>query len=243
MNDRALQDELIRYLSDARLRATPPKSLKLSGEEAQKASKFARFLARRYYRDRLTRSFRYSRRFADRTGRRAEQVCDLPEYEGFLDDCVLGSLQSARCAAELAVVHLAPGESLFPWWSDLTAYESAHLLQAATTERAQSAAHYQRSLSAICERFEWALPEMLPQLRHGESPGEGFRRGVTLLFARTHMGKIFVVELDEATAAVFAATDGSRTLEQIAQSAKVNQQQTEQALRNLHEIGAVDRPL
>lgn len=243
MNDRALQDELIRYLSDARLRAAATNPLKLTGAEAQKAQKFARFLARRYYRDRLIRSFRYSRLFADRTGRRAEEVCDLLECESFLEDCVLGSLASARRAGEMAVAHLASGKELFPWWGDLTAYEAAHLAQTATTERAQPGARYQRSLSAICKRFEWALPEMLPRLRLGKSPSEESRRGTLLLFSRTHMGKIFVVEVDETTAAVFNAADGSRTPEQIAESAGAAQEQAKKTLRNLSEIGAVERPL
>ncbi len=243
MDDRALQDELIRYLSDAHLRAAPTGSLRISADEARKAQKFARFLARRYYRDRLLRSFRYSRRFADRTGRRAEEVCGLPECEGFLDDCVLGSLQSARRASEMAVAYLSPGRNLFPWWSDLILYESAHLLQTATTERAQPGPHHQRSPSATCIRFAWALPEMLPRLRRGEDPGEEFRRSTALLFSRTHMGKIFVVELDQSTAAVFGATDGSRALAQIAERAGGTPEQAEEALRNLQEIGAVERPL
>ena len=243
MDSRALQDELIRYLSDARLRAAPPQSLKLRGDEAEKAKKFARFLARRYYRDRLIRSFRYSRQFATRTGRRAEEICGLPECEVFLDDCVLGSLDSARRAGEMAVAHLAPGQHLFPWWNDLTAYESAHLLQTATTERAQLGPHYQRARSATSIRFAWALPEMLPRLRRGEEPGEEFRHGTVLLFSRTHMGKIFVVELDGTTAAVFGATGGSRTPAQIAASAGVPQEQAEEALRNLQEVGAVEKPL
>ena len=244
MDDRALQDELIRYLSDARLRRAPrrPASLKLTGDEAGKANKFARFLARRYYRDRLIRSFRYTRAFSGRTKRRAEEVCDLPECEPFLDDCVLGSFESARRAGEMAVAHLAPGKSLFPWWSDLAAYESAHLLQTATTERAQPGLHYRRASSATCIHFEWALPEMLSRLRKGEAVGEEFHRGVTLLFSRTHMGKIYVVELDETTAAVFGAVDGSRTPEQLAENANVSLPQAEEALSNLVQIGAVEAP-
>lgn len=242
MNGRALQDELIRYLSDAKVRAAPPESLKLTGGEAAKANKFARFLARRYYRDRLIRSFRYSRSFADRTGRRAEDICGREEFEPVLDQCVLGSVASAGRAGEMAVAYLSPGEKLFPWWHDLLAYEAAHLLQTATTERAEPGQHYQRSPSATCIRFDWALPEMLPLLRKGEVAGEEFRRGVTLLFSRTHMGKIYVVELDESTAAVFRATDGSRTLEQIAKAGGVTGPQAEAALSNLAQIGAVEPP-
>jgi len=240
MNGRALQDELIRYLSDARLRAAPPASLPAG--EAEKANRFARFLARRYYRDRLQRSFRYSRAFSGRTGRRAQEVCDLPECEAFLNDCVLGSIASARRAGEMAAAHLAPGQSLFPWWSDLITYESTHLLQTATTERVQPGPHYQHSPSATCIRFDWALPEMLPKLRQGEAVGEDFRCPVTLLFARTHMGKIYVVELDESTAAVLRAADGSRAVEQIAKAGGVTGPQAEAGLSNLAQIGALEPP-
>jgi len=242
MNGRALQDEVIRYLSDAKLRAAPPGSLKLTGGEAEKANKFARFLARRYYRDRLARSFRYSRAFADRTGRCAEEICNREEFEPFLDQCVLGSVDSARRVGEMAVAHLSSGQSLFPWWSELTAYESAHFLQTATTERTQPGPRYQRSPSATCIRFDWALAEMLPRLRKGEPVGEELHRAVTLLFSRTHMGRIYVVELDECTAAVFGATDGSRTAEQIAEAAGITAQQAEEALSNLAQIGAVGAP-
>jgi hypothetical protein len=155
---------------------------------------------------------------------------------------VLGSLESARRAGEMAVAHLAPGQTLFPWWSDLMAYESAHLLQTATTERAQPGRRYRRASSATCKRFDWALPEMLPQLRKGEAVEEEFHRGVTLLFSRTHMGKIYVVELDENTEAVVRVTDGSRALEQIAEAAGVTQEQAEEALSSLAEIGAIERP-
>ncbi|MGH9492528.1 MAG: hypothetical protein ACRD2K_03415 [Terriglobales bacterium] len=243
MDDRALQDDLIRYLSDARLRAVPPESPKLTHDEAGKAQKFARFLARRYYRDRLIRSFRYSRLFSAAAGRKAEEICDSEAFEPFLDQCVLGSVDSARRASEMAVAHLAPGQRLFPWWSSLIEYESAHLLQTATTERAQPGQHYQRAASATCKRFDWALPEMLPRLRRGETAGEEFRRSATLLFSRTHIGKIYVVELDKRTEEVFSAVDGSRTAKQIAESAGITLQQAEEILNNLAQIGAVEKPV
>jgi hypothetical protein len=82
---------------------------------------------------------------------------------------------------------------------------------------------------------------MLPRLRRAETVGEEFRRGVTLLFSRTHMGKVYVVELDESTEAVFGAVDGRGTVGQIAESAGLTEKQTEEALGNLCQIGAVTR--
>jgi len=83
---------------------------------------------------------------------------------------------------------------------------------------------------------------MLPRLRKGETVGEESHRGVALLFSRTHMGKIYVVELDECAADVFGAVDGSRTLERVAESAGVTIQKAEEALSNLAQIGAVEAP-
>lgn len=56
--DREVQDEIIRYLTDAGSRT----SAILDTNQAEKAQRFSRFLARRYYRDRLHRGFRYSRK-------------------------------------------------------------------------------------------------------------------------------------------------------------------------------------
>src|SRR5256885_2888846 len=106
-SDRDLQDEVIRYLTDARSRnknsAEPP----LSPEQARKAEKFGRFLARRYYRDRLARSFRYSRLFASAIGRTAEQVVDGELFQGFLNACVMGSLEAAQRAGPMAAMYLS----------------------------------------------------------------------------------------------------------------------------------------
>ena len=57
------------------------------------------------------------------------------------------------------------------------------------------------------------------------------------------MGKIYVVELDSTTAAVFSATDGARAVEQIADSAGITIQQAEKVLNSLAQIGAVEKPV
>ena len=105
-SDRDLQDEVIRYLADARARKKNSAELPLSPEQAQKAEKFGRFLARRYYRDRLGRSFRYSRMFSSAIGRTAEQVVDGEFFQDFLNECVMGSLEAAQRVGQRArVVH------------------------------------------------------------------------------------------------------------------------------------------
>ena len=232
-SDRDLQDKVIAYLADATLRRSIP-GLPLAPAQAQRASRFARFLARRYYRDRLARSFRYSRRF----GASPEPLVDTPAFDAFLDDCVLGSLRAAEAVADLVMGHFrAPAPA--PWWNDLLAYERLFFLQAATTENAITATLPGPSPSARCRTFAWDLPNLLLRLKSGEPTGQELRREVTLLFSRTHLGRIYVVEVDEATAAVFHAADARRGPAQIAAMTSLSAAVVQQTLRALGQIGAV----
>ncbi|MFZ3210779.1 MAG: hypothetical protein WA188_04635, partial [Terriglobales bacterium] len=138
MSDRAVQDEVIRYLADANVRAQVPHGAPISAGEAAKAAQFAHFLARRYYRDRLARSFRYSHRLRKQTGRIAEEVVDGAEFDRFLSQCVMSSLESAQRVGEMARAHLTLAPPPAAWWPDLLDYEYAYFLQAATAERGAS---------------------------------------------------------------------------------------------------------
>ena len=233
-SDRDLQDKVIAYLADAGLRRDTS-DLPLAPEQAQRAGRFARFLARRYYRDRLARSFRYSRRF----GASPEPLVDTPAFDAFLDDCVLGSLRAAENVGDLLLDHFrrlpAPG----PWWNDLLEYERLFFLQAATTENPIATEFPRPVPSARCYRFAWDLPNLLLRLKSGEPTGQELRREVTLLFSRTHLGRIYVVEVDEATTAVFHAADGRRSPAQIAATTALSAAIVHQTLRALGQIGAV----
>ena len=245
MNDRALQDEIIRYLADANLRAQGQRGSLIAAVEAAKARQFAHFLARRYYRDRLFRSFRYSHRFQPQTGRTAQDVADSKAFDAFLEECVLGSLASANRVAAMARAYLGAAPLPGLWWPDLLEYECAYFLQAATSERSPSSAQPSRAVSTRCRRFAWALPEMLPRIRAGKPISHDLRRECTLLFSRTDAGRIYVVEAEPLIERIFCATDGTRTLEEIAEAAGVSAEDARQILTALAEIGAVspaDKP-
>lgn len=234
-SDRDLQDALITYLGDANLRRTAAAPLPLSPDQAQRAEKFARFLARRYYRDRLARSFRYSRRFAPS----AESVVDLPPFDQFLGDCVLGSLAAAERVADLALSTLRDGIAPGPWWSSLLEYERAFFLQAATTEMIIAGQFPRAAVSALCCRFSWNLPQLLLRLKAEETIGDDLPGEVTLLFSRTPHGRIYVAEVDPATAAVFHAADGRRSPAAIAESTSLSLPVVEHILGGLEELGAL----
>jgi hypothetical protein len=242
MNDRALQDELIRYLTDAHQRRQGPGALPIAPGQARKATQFSHFLARHYYRDRLTRSFQYSRQFREITGRRAEEVVDFPQFDSFLESCVLGSLAAAEAVGASASAYLADVPHPVPWWNELLEYEYAYLLQTATSDNAQRPKHPTRGTSATLRQFSWGLPEGFAKLREGTISADLCRREVTLLFSRTQSGKIYVLEVEAAVAKVFRAADGSRGINEMAAAAEIPADEVLQVLEALAAIGAVVNP-
>ncbi|MFL6439076.1 MAG: hypothetical protein ACJ71Q_15975 [Terriglobales bacterium] len=238
--DRDLQDSIIRHLTDANARAQGIAVEYLDGPEAERAERFSRFLARRYYRDRLSRGFRYSAKLVDRQNA-ADHLPDSAQFESILDDCVLSSIATSRAVGELAVTHLVPFWHE-EWWSELLEYERAFFLQLATSEATPSSKFPQRSTSTIVRTFEFDLPELLVRLKSEQIPTQASRRAVTLLFSRTHVGRVYVVELDTLSAAVLDAIDGKTTLERIPSLRRMSATETQRVFTTLAEVGAIVVP-
>ena len=237
MTDRELQDKIIRYVTDPQARRSGV--LKLSAQQAARAAQFSRFLARRYHRDRLGRSFRYSAMLT--TERRATDVAEADDFEVLLSEGALGSFALARRVGQRAVDSLktVTAAAEWPWWNALLEYERAHFLQTATSELRAPGAASQRGVSAICIRFDWDMPSLLLQIK-AKNPIDGnLRREATLLFSRTRAGKIYVMEVDAPTAALFGAVDGAREEHEIAQAANVDPAAARAILNSLIEIGAI----
>lgn len=239
-DDRDLHDDIIRHLTDANARSQGAALEYLEEPEAERAERFSRFLSRRYYRDRLSRGFRDSAKLLDRQSA-ADQVPDSAQFDLILDDCVLGSMATSRAVGELAVTHLVRFRHE-EWWSDLLEYERAFFLQLATSESTPPGKFPQRGTSTIVRTLEFDLPELLVRLRSEEIPTEASRRAVTLLFSRTHLGRVYVVELDEASAAVLNAIDGKTALERIPSFSSISDTETQRVLTTLAEVGAIVVP-
>ena len=240
LNDRELQDEIIRYLTEPAARAKSGATLALAPEQAARAAHFARFLARRYYRDRLGRSFRYSAMLANGNGHRAMDVVETNEFNRIASSEPMGSLAAAQQVGALAVRHLARAKDE-AWWPALLDYEYAHFLQTATSESGQTDRHPRRGVSAVCWQFHWYIPELLQHIkakRPTEEAGD-LNRPVTLLFSRTHVGKIFVMEVDPPMAAVFDAVDGAHSVAEISERTAMPLLAVEESLQSLKEVGAV----
>jgi hypothetical protein len=148
-------------------------------------------------------------------------------------------MASSRAVGELAVTQLLPLRRE-GWWSQLLEYERAFFLQLATSEARAPSKFPQRGTSTIVRSFELDLPELLVRLRSEEIPTEASRRAVTLLFSRTHLGRVYVVELDIASAAVFDAINGKTAVESIA---LWHGNETQRAFTTLTDIGAIVLPV
>ncbi len=239
MTDRALQDDIIRYLTDGSLRTVDQYAVPISKQELPRAERFSRFLARRYYRDRLIRAFRYSHSLAREIGRTAEDAVKSASFDQYLQQCVMGSFASAQCVAEMAKAQLNQAPAPGPWWPELLEYEAAFFLQVATSELESPSERPRRRASAILRDFGWRMPEIMLLIRAHQAITEDLEGPVTLLFSRTEHGRIYVVEVDRNTSAIFSLADGTRSVEEIAAALAIPPPVTQQIVDSLREIGAV----
>src|SRR5690348_3270216 len=102
--DRSLQDRVIHYLTEANLRSENENPDFLDANEVERAKHFSHFLARRYYRDRLRRGFRYSTVLLGSDA--AANLVDTPKFDPILHSCTLGSLATAKMVGELTILEL-----------------------------------------------------------------------------------------------------------------------------------------
>jgi len=236
-SDRHLQDQVIHYLTDAGLRSGSNDVDFLDANEAERAERFSRFLARRYYRDRLHRGFRYSARLLG-SEHAAANLMETPAFDLILKSCVLGSPVTARAVGDLVLSEFE-GKRSEGWWTELLQYEFAFFVQLAASEPTPASSFPQRSLSTVIREFQFSLPEIFESLRKRRVPEITRLVSTTLLFSRTHHGTIYVVQLDALACAVMHAVNGSRQPAEIAECAGASQAETNRILEDLVSIGAV----
>src|SRR3989449_9610625 len=126
VSDRALQDDVIRALADAPYRKSA--AWRTRGlADPDRVERFARFLARHFYYERVMHFFKYSRALARVTGRRPEATVRSPAFNALLPTVVLGSRETARAVADLVAREVkggAPVDSI-PYRDELLRYEAA----------------------------------------------------------------------------------------------------------------------
>jgi len=247
--DRAVQDRVIRALADAPYRASPAwRAFHLA--DPDRVERYARFLARHFYYERIVQFFKYSRSLARVTGRPPEAVLKGDGFDLLLPSVVLGSRETAQAVARLVVAHVAAARAPIPYLADLLRYETAMMLVEAgprvwrDTGKGEAGngngEPVQTVEGTLLLDLEYDLPAVLPRLlepwtelpRAPEQPTQ-------LLVARSPHGRVAVARSDAGIAAVVRLADGKRTLEQLAAGAGLPVGTLEATLQGLVELGAV----
>lgn len=251
MNDRAVQDTLIRALADAPFRATAAwRDQELA--DPVRVERFARFLARHFYYERLIHFFKYSRALARVTGRSPESVLTGAGFEALLPVLVLGSRASAIAVAQLVVDHVRAGaREAIPFLDDLLSYE-----QAMMTVESGARVWRDGSAAAAAKQRQWSvpmrvegtmllelaydLPIVLPRLVQPwtEVP-QPPREPTRLLIARSPRGRVSVARTTTTIATLLELADGRKSLDDLAREAGLRPAELEATLEGLVDIGAV----
>jgi len=246
VNDRALQDEVIRALADAPYRASAEwRGRRLA--DAGQVERFARFLARHFYHERIVHFFKYSRALARVTARWPEAVLRQPGFDALLSTAVLGDRATARAVARLVMAYVA-GEEV-PYHGDLLRYQEAMMVVEAGPRVWSDTGHGDDRPpvappelvegTALLE-LEYDLPTVLPQLlQPWTTPPDAPRRKTRLLVARSRHGRVAVARASDAIASVVRFADGARTVDDLARAAGLRPGDIAATLRDLTEIGAV----
>jgi len=249
-SDRALQDDVIRALADAPYRASAEwRARRLADPE--RVERYGRFLARHFYYERLVHFFKYSRALARVTGRRPEAILRRPGFDALLPTAVLGSRETARAVARLAVEYVSEADAPIPYLADLLRYEEAMMVVEAGPRQwrdsdgaagAGSRERYppEKVEGTLLLEFAFDLPAVLPMLLQPwtEVPPAPVRP-TKLLVARSPQGRVAVARSDAAVAAVVQLADGKRTLAELAAGAGLQASELEETLKGLVDLGAV----
>jgi hypothetical protein len=248
--DRALQDDVIRALADAPYRGSL-EWRRRGLADPDRVERYARFLARHFYHERIVHFFKYSRALARVTGRAPEGILKSPAFDALLPTLVLGSRETAAAVARLVTSHVAAGRVPIPYLADLLRYEEAMMVVEAgprvwrdgpSTEGAGSGERDRPETveGTVLLDLAYDLPPLLPKLLQPwtEVPLASECR-TKLLVARSPHGRVAVAKSDESVAAVIELADGKRTLEELARGAGLPVADLHHTLQGLVDLGAV----
>src|SRR5205823_1252502 len=214
--------------------------------------RFARFLARHFYHERLVHFFKYSRALARVTGRRPEAVLHSAGFDALLSTAVLGSRATARAVAALAVNHVRPadGAQPIPYLSALREDEQGVRVVEAGPGVGRGGGRGEGGggrgappelvEGTVLLELAYDLPTVLPKLLQPwtEVPQAAPLR-VKLLIARSPHGRVTVARADAAVASVVELADGRKTLPELAREAGLRSEDLDATLAGLADLGAV----
>lgn len=250
MSDRSTQDDLIRALADAPYRSSPAWRERALAD-SERVERFARFLARHFYYERILHFFKYSRALTPLTGRKPEEVTRAEAFDELFPELVMGSRASARRVADLVVEHVSgsPGTPRVPYLSDLLKYEATMMIVEAGprdwTGNGGSGTLQDAGVAELVEGTEvielaYDLPPVFGRLLAPwtEVP-DAARRPIRLLVARSPHGRVTVAHVPENTTRLLDLAGARRTLEELIREGGDDKEATRGLLTNLVELGAL----
>jgi hypothetical protein len=204
----------------------------------------ARFLARHYYGERIARLFRHIRRLAPQTGRDPLLVLESSEARSIFDHAVLGSSDTAEDMLALIETYLLEDDveiqRRFPYWRDLVRYQATMFWVESHRPGGSATPLPCRSASAEIVQFNWDIPAVIALLR--SSSDKEFDRAMghsTLLIASSSDRHVTSLRCTPQIHRLFRAADGTRTVEELGTIGECSVEDTEQVLRQMKEIGAI----
>lgn len=253
MRSREIQDIILRLLCDGPLRhkalqggalapEVPPEVLaRIDGEGLER---FARFLARHFYRERIVHLFKYSRALAHLTGRRPEEVLKSEPFEALLPRAVIGSRHTAAEVADLLYHHLVDNSrdilARIPYWLDLVRYQCAFFVADAVPEEREAPELPERAEGAQLLELEWDLPSVLPELLKAPAiPPLPPRAPTRILISRSPEGRVSSMACSEAMARLFDLIDGNNDLNSLSEKSGLSPEAVAKALARLARVGAI----
>jgi hypothetical protein len=256
MNSRAAQDLILRLLADGPFRCTAVADSGSLPADAQAVllridlaglDRFARFLCRHYYRERVVHYFKYSRALAPLTGRAPEAFLKTAEFTALMPRLILGDRSSAALVLEHLERHLTHEagsiRARIPYWDDLTRYQSAFFLSDAMPPASSGGAPRRfpmRAETATILDLSYDLPATLPllllPLEQLPTPAV---KPTRLLFARSLHGEVTVLRCTDALKHLLASLTGEEDPRQLAARMGLAADAFEKTLRQLEQLGAI----
>jgi hypothetical protein len=250
MPDREVHDVVIRALADAPFRNSGEwRGLRLA--DPKRVERFARFLARHYYHQRIVTFFRYSRALAPVTGRRPERVPWTPSFDRLLPSVVLGSTETARQVATLVADHVRSGRTdPIPYLGDLLAYEAAMFVVEAGPRSWRGVGEHAPEGDLWVQAWDgvrlldlsFDLPEVLPRLLgHWTEVPQPPRRPSRLVIARTARGRVGVARSTPQAERLLDLAARPTTTGELRRAAGLPDHSFREVLDGLLELGALRR--
>jgi hypothetical protein len=161
-----------------------------------------------------------------------------------LNHAVLGSSDTAEKMVSLLETFLledaADIQKRFPYWEDLVRYQATMFRLEGLRAEECAIDHPCRSASAKIVQFMWDIPAILADLRSSnDRQSAAVHVPSILLIASSPDRQVTTLRCTPNAQRLFEAADGTRTVEELGLTADCSVQQTEQVLRQMKDIGAI----